>query len=247
VLQHPVSFRDDLEALGYTLLMLSNGTLPWSAHTSTVVPAKSAAQHGRTAAELKRTALPDALAAVVAAPLRDALRRYFAALLLERPGDNAARFDYAALKVPFLEAFSALTGGSRFDGTLGPAVDFAAVDAGAAAGGSGGGGSGGDGGNKTTTATAAEAALGAPVRLDRRRPPVPSAAVKLRRGVELPVPPRRGGMLTRSCMRALPAGTPLPHHAAQGTQQRNLKRATPAAATAVRDGQKQPRSKRAAW
>ena len=39
-LRAPVSFRDDLEALGYTLLALAAGTLPWEALALAELPKK---------------------------------------------------------------------------------------------------------------------------------------------------------------------------------------------------------------
>ena len=39
-LRSPVSFRDDLEALGYTLLALSAGSLPWEALALAQLPKK---------------------------------------------------------------------------------------------------------------------------------------------------------------------------------------------------------------
>ena len=40
VLRHPVSFRDDLEALGYSMLMLAAGALPWEARALETLPKK---------------------------------------------------------------------------------------------------------------------------------------------------------------------------------------------------------------
>ena len=40
VLRHPVSFRDDLEALGYSVLMLAAGALPWEARALETLPKK---------------------------------------------------------------------------------------------------------------------------------------------------------------------------------------------------------------
>lgn len=111
-LRAPVTFRDDLEALGYTLLALASGSLPWEALALADLPKKAQDKRTRDVAALKRSALPAALAAVAPAPLGSAIREYFALLKLDKAADNAARFDYAALRAPFCAAYAQLAGGA---------------------------------------------------------------------------------------------------------------------------------------
>lgn len=67
---------------------------------------------------MKRSALAPALAALCCAPLGAALRSYFGMLKLDKAGNNAARFDYAALQAPFRAAYAELAGGPYKDCTL---------------------------------------------------------------------------------------------------------------------------------
>ena len=114
-----MTFRDDLEALGYTLLALASGSLPWEALALADLPKKAQDKRTRDVAALKRSALPAALAAVAPAQLGAALRDYFALLsLLDKAADNAARFDYGALRAPFCAAYAQLAGGAYSACTL---------------------------------------------------------------------------------------------------------------------------------
>jgi hypothetical protein len=126
-LRAPVTFRDDLEALGYTLLALASGSLPWETLAMAGLPKKAQDKRTRDVAALKRSTLPAALAAVAPAPLGSALRDYFAALKLDKAADNTARFDYAALRAPFCAAYAQLSGGAYSARTL----DMAPASAGA--------------------------------------------------------------------------------------------------------------------
>lgn len=71
--RHPVTFRDDLEALGYTLLALAAGALPWEGLARQTVAKKAAAKHAEDVAKAKAARLADGIAAVRAAPLARAL------------------------------------------------------------------------------------------------------------------------------------------------------------------------------
>ena len=82
---------------------------------------------------LKRSALDPALAAVQPPPLAAALRAYFAALRLEQGADNAARFDYAALRKPFCDAYAQLAGAPYAAPTLDLDAPAAVASAGGAA------------------------------------------------------------------------------------------------------------------
>ena len=158
-LRAPVSFRDDLEALGYTLLSLAAGALPWEELALAQLPkrvrhfyiiaiaapekqcgaeaaaAQAQEQRSRDVAALKRTSLAAALAAVRPPPLSAALRTYFGALRLEQGADNAARFDYGALRAPFCDAYVQLAGAPYAPATLDLDASVPAPAAGAAAAG----------------------------------------------------------------------------------------------------------------
>ena len=90
-------------------------------------------KRSRDVAALKRSALEPALAAVQPPPLAAALRAYFAALRLEQGADNAARFDYAALKALFCDAYAQLAGAPYAAPTLDREAAVTATSAGGAA------------------------------------------------------------------------------------------------------------------
>ena len=71
---------------------------------------QAADARAKDVAKLKATTLQAGVAAVGAAPLADALRRHFSMLGLERVADNAARFDYVALRAGFERAYWQLAG-----------------------------------------------------------------------------------------------------------------------------------------
>jgi serine/threonine protein kinase len=73
-LKHPITFRDDLEALGYTLLMLAVGSLPWESVAAAKVAKKAAPGQAAQVAALKASALAAGVAGVGAAPLAHALQ-----------------------------------------------------------------------------------------------------------------------------------------------------------------------------
>ena len=95
--------------------------------------AQAQEKRSRDVAVLKRSALDPALAAVQPPPLAAALRAYFAALRLEQGADNASRFDYAALRVPFCDAYAQLAGAPYAAPTLDLDAPAAVASAGGAA------------------------------------------------------------------------------------------------------------------